>query len=52
MTAAEWVVTVAGAFLIAFELWFFLGKPPVRAARGLAEEPGTAQDGQTAGLTP
>lgn len=25
MTAAEWAVAAGGAFLIAFELWFFLG---------------------------
>jgi hypothetical protein len=26
MTPAEWIVALAGAALIAFELWFFLGK--------------------------
>ena len=27
MSTAEWIVVLAGAALIAFELWFFLGKP-------------------------
>jgi hypothetical protein len=25
VTAAEWAVAAGGVFLIAFELWFFLG---------------------------
>ena len=27
MIPAEWIVVLAAAALIAFELWFFLGKP-------------------------
>jgi hypothetical protein len=30
MTPTEWLVALAGAALIAFELWFFLGKPSRR----------------------
>lgn len=28
MSASDWIVVVAGAALIAFELWFFLGGGP------------------------
>jgi hypothetical protein len=28
MSPAEWIVLLAGAGLIAFELWFFLGGAP------------------------
>lgn len=27
MSPADWIVVLAGAALIAFELWFFLGNP-------------------------
>ena len=30
MSSADWIVILAGAALIAFELWFFLGKPSRR----------------------
>jgi hypothetical protein len=33
MSATEWIVVLAGAGLIVFELWFFLGSAPSGSRR-------------------
>jgi hypothetical protein len=33
VSVAEWIVAVAGAALVVFELWFFLGGTPPRIRR-------------------
>ncbi|HUP00494.1 MAG TPA: hypothetical protein VM737_03110 [Gemmatimonadota bacterium] len=48
MSGAEWAVTVAGAALIAFELWFFLGGRRARGGRFAEGLEGVARDADRA----